>query len=65
MRDTLKFAAMLLVAALIWTVVNPVRIVVYMIVTAFPVVMIAGILYLAFAGYNQFFVHQDEEEEEV
>lgn len=62
MRDTLKFAAMLLVAALIWTVVNPVRIVVYIIVTAFPVVMIAVVLYLAFAGYNEF-VRQDEEEE--
>jgi hypothetical protein len=62
MRDTLKFAAMLLVAALIWTVVNPVRIIVSVIVTMFPLVIVGIVLYLAFAGYNEFFVHKDEEE---
>lgn len=50
MKDTMKFAAMLLVAALIWQIVNPVEIMVGLIVTAFPAVMIVGLAVAAVSG---------------
>jgi len=50
MKDTLKFAAMLMAAALIWMIVNPVEIMVSLIVTAFPAVMIVGLAVAAVSG---------------
>lgn len=50
MKDTLKFTAMLMVAALVWLIVNPVEIVVGLIVTAFPAAMIVGLTVAAVSG---------------
>jgi hypothetical protein len=52
MKDTLKFTAMLMVAALVWLIVNPVEIVVGLIVTAFPAVMIVGLTVAAVSGLH-------------
>lgn len=47
-KDFLKAAAVVMMATTAWIIINPVRILVWAIVTAFPVVMIVG---LALAAY--------------
>jgi hypothetical protein len=61
MKDVVKFAIMLMAAAFIWMVVNPIHILVSIIVAAFPVVIIFGIAAAAVIGYRSY---QDRNQEE-
>jgi hypothetical protein len=63
MRDTVKFAIMLMAAAFIWMVVNPIHVIVSVIVAAFPVVMIFGAAGLAVAGYRMYQQRTQEEDD--
>jgi predicted RND superfamily exporter protein len=61
MKDVFKFAIMLMAAAFVWMVVNPIHILVSLIVAAFPVVIIFGAAGLAVAGYR---IYQQKAQEE-
>lgn len=63
MKDTLKFAIMLMACAFVWTVINPVHILVTLLVAAFPVAIIFGVAAVAVIGYRSYQSRTQEEDD--
>ena len=63
MKDVMKFAIMLMAAAFIWTVVNPVHILITVLVAAFPIAIIFGVAAVAVIGYRSYQSRTQEEDD--